>query len=1102
MIQSARIIVLLLCLCSLSFLSFAQTNYYYAPEGKTYLDVSQEKILVKFDQNLSLAEQQAIFSRVPGIAGVKQENILPSPQVTLVPLTGVNSTGQVAKILEELNALDNVEFANAFLAHEDGTLHGIQEKVLIRVKSDKDFARLQELAVKLTGRTAKANEFDTFLFELSVQKDSEMNALELANFLHETGEFAYAEPDFLRLMKRMNTNDTYVDGQWSLNNDGSNTSSYGGIVGADMSVYDAWTVTAGSSNIKVAILDEGVDLDHPDLLANMLGGYDATGQNSGGNMSGDDAHGTACAGIVGSVGNNGLGMAGVAYNTKIIPVRIAYSSGSSWVTSNSWIGNAINWSWQTAQADILSNSWGGGGSSSTINNAIDGAVNNGRNGLGSPTLFAAGNDNGANSYPATYSPTISVIAMSMCNERKNPSSCDNETWWGSNYGSGADIAAPGVKIYCTDIAGSAGYASGDYTGSFNGTSSATPNAAGVMALILAVNPSLTETQARFAIESTCDKVGGYSYGNNGSQPNGTWSNDLGYGRVNAYAAVLSVGSAPDPTCDDGIQNGNEAGIDCGGDCAPCPTCNDGVQNGNETGVDCGGSDCAACPCNGTAVTVSITLDNYPEETSWSIVDANGATVASGGTYGTQADGSTVNIDLCLADGCYDFTINDAYGDGICCGYGNGSYIVTGDGSTLASGGSFASSETTNFCLGGGTDPDPTCDDGVQNGNETGVDCGGDCAPCATCNDGVQNGNETGVDCGGDCSACPTCNDGVQNGDETGVDCGGSDCSPCPSCNDGIQNGNETGVDCGGSCSPCATCNDGVQNGDETGVDCGGSCAPCDNGGECTDVLINFSNFDSGWGIWNDGGSDCRRSANDATYANSGSYCVRLRDNTSTSTMTTDNLALNGFKEVTVSFTYYPRSMENGEDFWLQFSLDGGGTYQTVYTWARGTDFNNNQRYNASIIVTGTFTDETRVRFRNDASGNSDWIYIDDVRLTGCTTGAAPSSSNNMEVVNGDDMDDPLEIDADIQPVDPVANVNLFPNPTRGNLNLAYEMAVDGELEITIMDVTGRTVLTRSVQRPMGKQREELNVSLLDAGYYFVVLRSGEQVVTKKFAKIN
>jgi hypothetical protein len=85
---------------------------------------------------------------------------------------------------------------------------------------------------------------------------------------------------------------------------------------------------------------------------------------------------------------------------------------------------------------------------------------------------------------------------------------------------------------------------------------------------------------------------------------------------------------------------------------------------------------------------------------------------------------------------------------------------------------------------------------------------------------------------------PTCNDGIQNGDETGVDCGGANCPACPepTCDDGIQNGDETGVDCGGSsCAACpATCDDGVQNGDEEGVDCGGSsCAPCSTGGPCT-----------------------------------------------------------------------------------------------------------------------------------------------------------------------------------------------------------------------------------------------------------------------------
>ncbi len=102
------------------------------------------------------------------------------------------------------------------------------------------------------------------------------------------------------------------------------------------------------------------------------------------------------------------------------------------------------------------------------------------------------------------------------------------------------------------------------------------------------------------------------------------------------------------------------------------------------------------------VSLSITFDNYPEETAWSVINASGSTVVSGGTYGSQADGSTLSIDVgCLDDGCYDFVITDVYGDGICCSYGSGSYTLTNSdtGAVLASGAQFTSSETTNFCLG-------------------------------------------------------------------------------------------------------------------------------------------------------------------------------------------------------------------------------------------------------------------------------------------------------------------------------------------------------------------------------------------------------------------
>ncbi len=199
----------------------------------------------------------------------------------------------------------------------------------------------------------------------------------------------------------------------------------------------------------------------------------------------------------------------------------------------------------------------------------------------------------------------------------------------------------------------------------------------------------------------------------------------------------------------------------GGTTPTDPTCDDGIQNGDETGVDCGGSSCQPCQssCTENGVTVSITFDNYPEETSWTLTDDSGATVASASYSTANADGSTVTEDLCLPDGCYTFTINDAYGDGICCSYGNGSYSVTDASGTLASGGSFTDSEATEVCVGDSTPlPTPTCDDGIQNGDETGIDCGGSsCAPCNSGGDDVllesyfESGWDGWSDGGNDCS---------------------------------------------------------------------------------------------------------------------------------------------------------------------------------------------------------------------------------------------------------------------------------------------------------------------------------------------------------------
>lgn len=170
--------------------------------------------------------------------------------------------------------------------------------------------------------------------------------------------------------------------------------------------------------------------------------------------------------------------------------------------------------------------------------------------------------------------------MSPCGQRKRSSSniwevnpgvstdplgvsCDNEKWWGSNYGSELDVVAPGVLIPTTDIQGSAGYNTTDGTGgnyyqTFNGTSSATPHVAGVAALILSVNPGLTQDQVRNIIESTCTKVGSYSYSTVTGRSNGIWNSEVGYGCVNAYAAIQAIYpaiSGPSIVCSSGADFG-------------------------------------------------------------------------------------------------------------------------------------------------------------------------------------------------------------------------------------------------------------------------------------------------------------------------------------------------------------------------------------------------------------------------------------------------------------------------------------------------------------------------------------------------------------------
>jgi subtilisin family serine protease len=286
--------------------------------------------------------------------------------------------------------------------------------------------------------------------------------------------------------------------------------------------------------VTVAVLDEGVDLVHPELKPAITASFDAFQSAAiGPQPQRWDGHGTACAGLVGARGVPGVGVIGVARGCQLLAVRIAYSAAptdhSPWITTESGIRDGIDWAWRTG-ADILSNSWGGGAPSTAIALAFRRARTLGRQGRGCVIVIAAGNDSGPVDFPGNLPDVVAVSASNEYDEAKTKRSQDGEYWWGSNYGPEVSVAAPGVHNLTTDISGPDGYDAGDYFATFNGTSSAAPIVAGVAALILARYPAWTEAQVRDRLTTSVDQVGKDSYV-------GGRNNHMGFGRVNALKAV-------------------------------------------------------------------------------------------------------------------------------------------------------------------------------------------------------------------------------------------------------------------------------------------------------------------------------------------------------------------------------------------------------------------------------------------------------------------------------------------------------------------------------------------------------------------------------------
>jgi subtilisin family serine protease/plastocyanin len=305
--------------------------------------------------------------------------------------------------------------------------------------------------------------------------------------------------------------DSSIDDQWALSR---------------IDAFEAWDLTLGTEDVIVAILDTGIDWNHPDLADNMWSnddgyhGYNFISDNwypMDDNVDGYDSagdfvedvytyHGTHVAGVVGAVTDNGEGMAGLA-QVRLMAVKVMNESGEG---TDATVSAGLEWAVENG-ADIVTMSLGVDGISIPLQNAVNYASSHG------VIMVAASGNSGETtiSYPAAFPSVISVGATTTLDRRADF----------SNYGTGLDIMAPGVNIYSTQ--------GGDSYQLLSGTSTAAPHVAGVAAMMLSINPALSPEDLGEALNSTATDIGmtGYDTVN-------------GWGIVNAFGAVESVS---DPT---------------------------------------------------------------------------------------------------------------------------------------------------------------------------------------------------------------------------------------------------------------------------------------------------------------------------------------------------------------------------------------------------------------------------------------------------------------------------------------------------------------------------------------------------------------------------
>lgn len=382
--------------------------------------------------------------------------------------------------------------------------------------------------------------------------------------LEEKNLFEFVEQDriFVLEQNQVIPNDSGFNQLWGHRNTGQN----GGQVGFDMDSTMAWSISQGSPNVRVMIIETGVQMNHPDL--NMGEERDFTtgvvgGIPSSGLLNACDNHGTCVAGVISGKINNSVGTVGLSPLSPTVSAKVGSANvpcEGSWFGQTSWTVNALNWA-VSNNIRVTNNSNSYGFYSNTLNYAYSSTKNLGL------VHFASSGNSGINSiaYPAAYS---SVNAIGSANRFGQLSNF-------SNYGSGLFMVAPGESIYTTDRTGSIGYSSSSFV-SIDGTSFSSPYAASLAALILSKNPNLTPNEV-----TSIMKESGTDLGSNG------FDSFTGWGMINAYSALLNT---PSPYCEgDLTQDGEVNGADLAillGEWGVCENCESDInEDGQVNGAD-------------------------------------------------------------------------------------------------------------------------------------------------------------------------------------------------------------------------------------------------------------------------------------------------------------------------------------------------------------------------------------------------------------------------------------------------------------------------------------------------------------------------------------